>query len=313
MMPMAQTDGSYDVIILGGGPAGLTAAIYTARFRLKTLIIEGKRLGGRSWGPHMIENYPGFPEGITGTELIEKFVEQAKKFGTEIKKETVVALLPVGGSQMVQTRGGVYDAKAVVVATGIQRKQLSVPGEMDFNGRGVSYCAICDAPFFRGKTVAVVGAGEEAVEDALKLTDFADKIYAIPGSKGYKQGIEGLHELQNHEKIEIIEGADLESIGGASVVEHVALKGGGVRRLEVDGVFIILESVPTTDILASAGIQTDGGSCVLVDKNQATNVEGVFAAGDCVCGGMQVVTAAGEGGMAGLSALRYIKSMKRPN
>jgi thioredoxin reductase (NADPH) len=201
----------------------------------------------------------------------------------------------------------------VVVATGIQRKQLSVPGEMDFNGRGVSYCAICDAPFFRGKTVAVVGAGEEAVEDALKLTDFADKIYAIPGSKGYKQGIEGLHELQNHEKIEIIEGADLESIGGASVVEHVTLQGGGVNRLDVDGVFIILESVPTTDILANAGIQTDGGSCVLVDKNQATNVEGVFAAGDCVCGGMQVVTAAGEGGMAGLAALRYIKSMKRPN
>jgi thioredoxin reductase (NADPH) len=308
---MAQTDGSYDVIILGGGPAGLTAAIYTARFALRTLVIEGKRLGGRSWGPHLIENYPGFPEGITGTELIEKFVEQAKKFGTEFKKETVVTLFPVGESQMVQTRGGVYDAKAVVVATGIQRKQLSIPGETDFNGRGVSYCALCDAPFFKSKTVAVVGAGEEAVEDALRLTDFTDKIYAIPGSKGFKQGIEGLHELKNHEKIEIIEGADLESIGGSSVVEYITLQGGGVNRLDVDGVFIIMESIPTTDILATVGIKTDGGSCVLVDKNQATNVEGVFAAGDCVCGGMQVVTAAGEGGMAGLAALRYIKATKR--
>jgi thioredoxin reductase (NADPH) len=308
---MVQTDGSYDVIILGGGPAGLTAAIYTARFGLKTVIIEGKRIGGRSWGPHIIENYPGFPHGITGTELIDRFVEQTKKFGTEFKKETVVSLLPVGGSQMVQTRGGVYDAKAVVVATGIQRRQLSVPGEMDFSGRGVSYCAICDAPFFRGKTVAVVGAGEEAVEDTLTLTDFVDKVYAIPGSKGYDLENKVLHELQNHEKVEIIEGADLESIGGAAVVEHITLKGGGMSRLEVDGVFIIMESIPTTDVTANAGIETDGGNCILVDKNQATNVEGVFAAGDCVCGGMQVVTAAGEGGMAGLAALRYIKSMKR--
>jgi thioredoxin reductase (NADPH) len=182
---------------------------------------------------------------------------------------------------------------------------------MDFSGRGVSYCAICDAPFFRGKTVAVVGAGEEAVEDTITLTDFADKVYAIPGSKGYDPENKVLKELRNHDKIEIIEGVDLESIGGEAVVKQITLKGGGVNRLEVDGVFIIMESIPTTNVTANAGIKTDGGNCILVDKNQATNVEGVFAAGDCVCGGMQVVTAAGEGGMAGLAALRYIKSMKR--
>ena len=308
---MAQSDGSYDVIILGGGPAGLTAAIYTARFGLKTLIIEGKRLGGRSWGPHRIENYPGFPEGITGTELIERFVEQAKKFGTEFKEETVVGFFPAGGNHMVQTRGGFYDTKAVVIATGIQKKQLSIPGEMEYKGRGVSYCAICDAPFFKGKIVAVVGAGQEAVEDALTLTDFAEKVYALPGGKGYPEGIEELPQLHSHEKIVLIEGADPESIGGNALVEHITLKGGETARLDVDGVFIILETVPTTSILTDAGIGTDARSCILVDKNQATNVEGVFAAGDCVCGGMQVVTAAGEGGMAGLAALRYIKSMKR--
>lgn len=310
MIPMAQKEDSYDVIVLGGGPAGLTAAIYTARFGLRTLIVDGDRLGGKSWGPHRIENYPGFPEGITGTELMDQFIEQAKKFGTEFKKETVVGLLPMGGSQMVQTRGGFYEAKAVVLATGIQKKQLSIPGEMEYKGRGVSYCAICDAPFFRGKTVAVVGAGEEAVEDALKLTDFADKIYAIPGGEGYKDGIIELHELLDHEKVVLIEGADPESIGGNALVEHIALKGGEIDRLDVDGVFIILETVPTTSILTDAGIGTDARSCILVDKNQATNVDGVFAAGDCVCGGMQVVTAAGEGGMAGLAALRYIKSTK---
>lgn len=307
---MAQKEDSYDVIVLGGGPAGLTAAIYTARFGLRTLVVDGDRLGGKSWGPHRIENYPGFPEGITGTELMDKFIEQAKKFGTEFKKETVVGLLPMGGSQMVQTRGGFYEAKAVVVATGIQKKQLSIPGEMEYKGRGVSYCAICDAPFFRGKTVAVVGAGEEAVEDALKLTDFADKIYAIPGGEGYKDGIKELHELLDHERVVLIEGADPESIGGNALVEYVALKGGEIDRLEVDGVFIILETVPTTSILTDAGIGTDARSCILVDKNQATNVDGVFAAGDCVCGGMQVVTAVGAGGMAGLAALRYIKSTK---
>jgi thioredoxin reductase (NADPH) len=305
---MAQTQDSYDVIILGGGPAGLTAAIYTARFGLKTLIVDGDHLGGKSWGPHRIENYPGFPEGITGTELMDKFIEQAKKFGTEHRKETVVGLFPMGGSQMVQTRGGSYEAKAVVVATGIQKKQLSIPGEMEYKGRGVSYCAICDGPFFKGKTVAVIGAGEEAVEDALRLTDFASRIYAIPGSKGYKEGITDLKELLSHEKVMLIEGADPELIGGNSLVENLTLKGGDLSRLDVDGVFIILETVPTTNILTDAGIRTDARSCILIDQNQATNVQGVFAAGDCVCGGMQVVTAAGEGGKAGLAALKHIKS-----
>jgi thioredoxin reductase (NADPH) len=308
---MAQTQDSYDVIVLGGGPAGLTSAIYTARFGLKTLIVDGDRLGGKSRGPHRIENYPGFPEGITGTELMDKFIEQARKFGAESKKETVIGLLPMGDSKMVQTRRGFYEAKAVVVATGIQKKQLSIPGEMEFKGRGVSYCAICDGPFFKGKTVAVIGAGEEAVEDALMLTDLASKIYAIPGSQGYKEGIDGLQELLGHEKVVLIEGADPKSIEGTSLVEELVLKEGDVGRLDVDGVFIILEKVPTTNILTDAGIGTDARSCILVDKNQATNVEGVFAAGDCVCGGMQVVTAAGEGGMAGLAVLRYIKSAAR--
>ncbi len=309
MISMTETDGSYDVIILGGGPAGLTAAIYTARFGLKTLIIEGKKLGGKSWGPHMIENYPGFPEGISGTELVERFIEQAKKFGTEMRKETVVSLLPFGDTHMVQTRGGVYDAITIIIATGIQRKQLRIPGEMEFKGRGVSYCAICDAPFYKDKNVAVIGAGAEAVEDALKLTDFVDKIYAIPGNEGYRTGIKEIHELVDNNKIEVIENADIESIGGSTLVEYITLTGER-SRIDVDGVFIILESVPTMSILTDAGIETDGGSCILVDKNQSTNIQGIFAAGDCVCGGMQVVTAAGEGGKAGLAALKYIRSKR---
>ena len=302
---------TYDVIIMGGGPAGLTAGLYTARHGLETLILEGGQLGGKSWGPHRIENYPGFPEGITGTELMERFIAQTRRFGAEFKEETVVGLSVFGDQKLVQTRGGVYGAKAVVVATGIQKKQLSIPGEMEFKGRGVSYCAICDGPFFKDKTVAVVGSGREAVEDALKLADAAARVYAIPGRKGYSECMEGLHELTSHPKIHVIEGAELESIGGDMVVTHINLNIEPPGRLDVDGVFIILEHVATTDLMKEAGIDTDEGGCIIVDRYQKTSLDGVFAAGDCVCGGMQVVTAAGEGGKAGLSVLRYIRSLKK--
>ena len=310
MIPMAQKEDSYDVIVLGGGPAGLTAAIYIARFGLRTLIIDGDRLGGKSRGPHRIENYPGFPEGITGTELMDKFIEQAKKFGTEFKKETVVGLLPMGGLQMVQTRGGFYEAKAVVVATGIQRRRLSIPGEIEYKGRGGLILRHLRRPFLQGEDRrggwgGGGGRGGHPQADGLRRQGLRH-----PRGEGYNAGIKELHELLEHEKVVLIEGADPESIGGNALVEHIALKGGEIDSLEVDGVFIILETVPTTSIITDAGIGTDARNCILVDKNQATNVDGVFAAGDCVCGGMQMVTAAGEGGMAGLAALRYLKSTK---
>jgi thioredoxin reductase (NADPH) len=302
---------TYDVVIMGGGPAGLTAGLYTSRHGLKTLILEGKQLGGKSWGPHRVENYPGFPEGSTGTELMEKFIAQTRRFGAEIKEETVVGLSVFGDQKLVQTRGGVYGARAVVIATGIQKRQLSVPGEDEFKGRGVSYCAICDGPFFKDKDVAVVGSGREAVEDTLKLAEMASRVYAIPGSKGFNEDIEELHELMENPKIQVVEGADLDSIGGDMVVTNVNLNKDPPSRLDVDGVFIILEQVATTDLMKEAGVKTDEGGCIIVDKHQKTSLDGVYAAGDCVCGGMQVVTAAGEGGRAGLSVLRYVRSLKK--
>ncbi len=301
---------SFDVIILGGGPAGLTAGLYTARHGLETLILEGRQVGGRSWGSHRVENYPGFPDGISGTELMERFIAQTTRFGAEIREETVVGLSVFGDQKLVQTRGGVYQAKALVIATGIQKKQLSIPGEMEFKGRGVSYCAICDGPFFKDKAVAVVGSGREAVEDALKLVDVASIVYAIPGAKGYSEDVEELNELMNHPKIRIIEGAVLTSIGGEMVVTHVVLDHETIDRLDVDGVFVVSENVATTDLMREAGVETDEGGCILADRHQKTSLDGVFAAGDCVCGGMQVVIAAGEGGMAGLSVLRYVRSLK---
>jgi thioredoxin reductase (NADPH) len=302
---------AFDVVIMGGGPAGLTSGIYTARHGLRTLLLEGKQLGGRSWGPHRIENYPGFPGGITGTELMERFVAQAEDFGVELRQETIVGLSDMGETKMVLTRGGYYTAKAIIISTGIQRKTMSIPGEMELKGRGVSYCAICDGPFFSDKVVAVVGSGKEAVEDAIRLAETSRKVYTIPGSKGYNGEIEELKGLLGHERVEVIEGADLKAIGGEEFVTHIELDHESLSRLDVDGVFMILESVGTSDIVKEAGVETDEGGCIMVDKNQRTNVDGVFAAGDCVCGGMQIVTAAGDGGKAGLSALRYVRALKK--
>ena len=300
----------YEVIILGGGPAGLTAGIYTARQGLKTLLIEGRKLGGRALDAHRIDNFPGFPEGISGAELMERFIAQARRFGAEFRMEMVLGLSIMGDLKMVETRTGIYQAKAIVIATGIQRKQLRVPGEMEYKGRGISYCAICDGPLYAEKVVAVIGPGKEAVEEALRLADIARKVYAIPGVKGYSEELEDLEELAENEKIEVIGGVDVESIGGDTSVNHIKLKGSTPRILDVDGVFLILENIPTTDIIREAGILTNKSGCVIVDKDQQTNIDGIFAAGDCVCGGMQIVTAAGEGGRASLSALRYIKSMR---
>lgn len=304
------TEEVYDVIILGGGPAGLTAGIYTARQGLRTLLMEGGKLGGRAMGPHRIDNFPGFPEGISGAELMERFIKQARRFGVEFRREMVLGLNTVNDLKTVITRKSIYQAKAAVIATGIQRKQLMVPGELEYKGRGVSYCTICDGPLYADKVVAIIGPGKEAVEEALRLAEIAKKVYAIPGVKGYEGEFEELEALAEDERIEIIKGVDVESIGGDNYVTHIELKDLETRRLDVDGVFIILENVPTTNILREAGILTNESGCVLVDKDQQTNIEGVFAAGDCVCGGMQVVTASGEGGRAGMSVLRYVKSLK---
>jgi len=300
----------YDVIILGGGPAGLTAGIYTARQGLSTLLIEGKKLGGRAWGPHRVENFPGFPEGLTGTELMDRFIDQTKKFGVEFKQETIVGMSDMGDTKFVQTRGGFFPSRAVVVTTGIQRKSMNIPGELKFKGSGVAYCAICDGPFYKDQPVAVVGCGKDAVEDALRLAGTASKVYAIPGSGGFTEGIEELKELTEHTKIDVLDGVDIESIEGDQVVTHINMKEGPVKMLNVNGVFIILDHVGTSDILRDSGIETDDRGCIMVDKNQKTNIEGIFAAGDCVCDGMQIVTAAGDGGKVGLAAFRYVRGLK---
>ncbi len=301
----------WDVIVVGAGPAGLTAGIYTARHGHSTLILHGGKIGGRALEAYRIENYPGFPQGLTGPELMKLFEEQATRFGAEIRLETVIGLSDAGEYKIVSTRSGYHQGKALVLATGIQRKQLSVPGEMEFKGRGVSYCAICDGPFFRDKVVAVVGGGHEAITDALHLTETAHKVYSIPGKKGYSENCPELAVLRSNPKVEVIEGSDITEITGGDFVTGAKLAGAGVDKIDVDGVFILLEHVPTSNILVEAGIDADEGGCIIVDKSQQTNIPGVFAAGDCSCMGWQVVTAAGDGAKAALTAMKYLN--RRPS
>jgi thioredoxin reductase (NADPH) len=297
----------WDVIIVGAGPAGLTAGIYTARQGHSTLLLYSGKVGGRALDAHRIENYPGFPHGLTGAELMNLFIEQAKRFGVEFRPETVIGFTDAGEYKIVSTRGGYHQGKTVIIAAGVQRKQLSVPGEMEFKGRGVSYCAICDGPFFRDKVVTVVGSGPEALQDALHLTNTATKVIAIPGKKGFSENYPELATLRTNPKVEFIEGQDIAEIRGDEFVTGVTLTPGGVDKVATDGVFILLEHISTSNILVEAGIDADEGGCIIVDRNQQTNLPGFYAAGDCCCIGWQVVTAAGEGAKAALSAMKYVK------
>jgi thioredoxin reductase (NADPH) len=277
----------YDIIIVGAGPAGLTAGLYTSRHNNRTLILEGKKVGGKTQEAHWIENYPGFPEGISGPNLMELMEQQTIKFGAEIKQETVIGISDLGDLKMLSTRsGGFYQGKCLIIATGVGRKSLSVQGENDFKGRGVSYCGVCDGPFFREKVVAVIGSGIEAVHDIEILRETSAKVYGIPNKKGYSEKYRELEYLSKEPNVEFI-----------------------YSIIKLDGVFIILDHVSTAGILSEAGVNTDEGGCIISDREQRTSIPGIFAAGDCCCKGFQIVTATGMGAIAALSAMKYIKQL----
>ena len=299
-----------DTLIIGAGPAGLTAAIYAAWLGLKTVVLETGIAGGRAWLAPNIENFPGFPDGIKGSELSDKMTQQATRFHAEFKiDEEVVGLDLKGETKKVVSRKQTYEAPTVIIATGTQRRKLRVPGETDFLGRGVSYCAVCDGPFFRNKVVVIVGNGEEAAIDALSLANITSKITLVTHEK--EIDIEGtlLSRIQNRPNIEIVKGQVTEIIGEQVVKEVKILEFDAKQPTEkaVHGVFVSLGGVPMTAIVKSAGIALDRTGCLTVDRQQRTNVEGVFAAGDCTCGGMQIVTAAGEGAMAAMRASAFIR------
>lgn len=305
----------YDVIVVGGGPAGLTVGIYAARIGLKTLILESKILGGRAFEARMIENFPGFPEGISGGELVERMVRQTEKFGAEIvSSEEVVSLDLNDGNKVVITRTAKYQGRALIFATGAQRRKLLVPGEEEFLGRGVSHCAVCDGPLFRGKVVAVIGSGDEAAEDALLLADFVNEVLMITSEEELEIAENLRQRLEKKDNVKFLLNTKVEAIEGDIIVKAVKVvdvKSKKEQKIPVDGVFVALERIPMTQLMRKAGIEVDEGGCVKVDRRQRTNIEGVFAAGDCTCGGMQVATAVGEGARAAMEAAAYVKKNRK--
>jgi thioredoxin reductase (NADPH) len=299
----------YDVIIIGAGPAGGTAAIYAARARLKTLVIDKAKLGGSLSLAPWIANFPGISKPVPGAELARIIKQQALDFGAEYLQAPVLGVDFSGEPKQVFTTEGVRAGKTGIVATGALGRGARVPGEDDFIGRGVSYCATCDGPFYHGKVVAVLGNTEEAFDDALLLTKFAERVYlVVPGPKAAVED-EVRRAIEAEPKIELLMDHRLTEIRGDQAVREVALAGGGgeAHTLAVDGVFIYLAgNKPVTDFLQGALDVTDNG-CIRADHTMATSIPGVFAAGDVRCTDFrQAVISAADGAIAAMSADRYV-------
>ncbi len=301
---------TYDLVIIGGGPAGLTAYLYAARARLNTVLLEKLSPGGQVLTSDWVENYPGFPEGIAGWELMEKFVAQVERLGFNKQNAEVTGLSLDGPWKLVHlTDGNTLKTKAVIIASGASHRQLGVPGEKELVGKGVSYCATCDGPFFRDQVVAVVGGGNTAVQEAIFLTKFAQKVYVIHRRDELRAQKILQERAFANEKISFIWNTVVQEILGKDKVEGLRLKNrvtGEESTLTVDGVFIFVGLVPQTAFLEGF-LELDERGFVVTDAEMRTKVPGVFAVGDVrakAC--RQIVTAAGDGATAAFMVEHYV-------
>jgi thioredoxin reductase (NADPH) len=299
---------NWDLIIIGAGPAGLAAGIYAGRSGLKTLILEEKMSGGEAAVAPWIENYPGF-ESISGPELAEKMVAHCKKFGAQINElEKVISVDLRGERKLVKTTKGEYSASAVIITSGRRHRMLNVPGEQEFLGRGVSYCALCDGAFFKGKNVAVVGGGNSAAMTARYLSSTAGTVKLVHRREALRADAASVEALRE-QSVELLLNFEIKEIRGDTVVRSVVLENkstGEVKELQFDGVFIQVGEEPNTQFLKEAGIAMDEGGYVIVDSRQRTNIKGVFAAGDVTDSTVKQIGAAiGHAIVAATEAFRY--------
>lgn len=303
-----------DVLIVGGGPAGLTAGIYTGRAQLKTLIVEKGLPGGQIAQTDEVENYPGFPEVITGGELSQRMVQQAEKFGAKIIMDEVTELKKTAEGFKVKTFGQSYIAKAVIIATGANPRQLGVPGEDRFYGRGVSTCATCDGFFYRGKEVVVVGGGDAAVEEGMFLTKFANKVTVIHRRDSLRANKSAQERAFAHPKMQWIWDSVVAEVMGDEVVTGVKvqnLKTGEESTLATDGVFIFIGHVPNTGYLQGV-VELNASGYVAVKDEIYTNVPGLFAAGDVADEVYrQLSTSVGAGTRAAMAAERWLAGQEQ--
>lgn len=301
----------YDVIIIGSGPAGLTAAIYTTRADLKTLIIGGVKWGGQLQLTTLVENYPGFPEGIDGPVLMENMRKQAERFGAEILyQEFTKGDFSKSPFKVTTGEGKTYEGRAVIIATGADTKWLSVPGEEKLIGRGVSSCAPCDAPFFRNKNVIVVGGGDSAMEEALVLTKFASSITLVHRRDAFRASDIMQDRVKKNPKVKILFNTEVKEILGENNVTGVRLLNNKTKKeeeLKTDGVFVAIGHIPNSQKFQ--GIDIDGAGFIKVHNHYKTNIDGVFVAGDVHDSEYkQAVTAAGFGSAAALEAERWLEN-----
>jgi len=298
------------MVILGSGPAGLSAALYAARANLEPIVLTGMELGGQVSLTNTIENYPGFPEGVGGQELVDLFQKQAEKFGAHIEYDTATEVDLSERPFWIKTYNAEYRAETLVIATGAQATHLDVPGETELTGRGVSYCATCDGWFFKDKDVVVVGGGDSALEESLFLTRYAKSITLIHRRDSLRAGVILQQRALNHPKLKFIWDSVITEIVGEEAVRQVKimnLKTKEMNELATDGVFIFIGHIPSTQIFAGS-LELDEHGYIKTDHRRTTNVPGVYVAGEAGDPDFrQVVTSAGMGAAAAMQAIRFLE------
>ena len=303
----------YDLIIIGAGPAGLTAALYAARSRLKTLLLEKMAVGGRILMSELIENYPGFPEGISTQELMKRMEDQIRAFDVEVQLEAVQEINCVTKT-ILTNAGSRYQAKAIIIATGAVPRKLNIPGEERLTGRGVSYCATCDASFFKGKNVCVAGGGNAVAEEALYLTRFAKTVTVIHRRDLLRASPILQERLKENPQIQFCLSSIVAEINGAVKVESVTVKdvATGLKKIiACDGIFVYIGYDPDTGFLKDT-LQLEEAGFIVSDEAMVTSCEGIFACGDCRKKSLyQVITACADGAVAADSAYKYIASKEK--
>ena len=299
----------YDIIIIGGGPAGLTAALYACRANKKVLVIEKDSFGGQITQSPKVENIPGFTE-VTGNEFAEKLVEQVLAQEADVECAEVLEIVD-GEYKRVVTDSGEYTAKAVIIATGAKHRLLGLENEENLIGEGISFCAVCDGAFYEGKTVAVIGGGNSALQEAILLSDLAKKVYVIQ-NLDFFTGEEKLVEvLKSKENVEIILGTVVEKLIGETELKGIELNSNGeISRLDIDGMFVAIGLVPQNDVFKSI-VELDERGYIVSGENCLTSTDGIFVAGDCRTKSIrQVITAAGDGAISALAACDYADKIK---
>lgn len=302
---------NWDLVIIGAGAAGLAAGIYGARNGLKTLIIEERVAGGMTAYAPRIENYPGF-KSVSGAELAQMMVFHCKASGAEIREfEKAIDLDLKSGRKLVKTDKATYEANAVIIASGTCRREIGVPGEREFRGKGVSYCGVCDGPLFKGKRVLVAGGGNAAVATALYMADIASEVKIAHRRDAFRAEEALVKALKKKSNVEVLWNTEVKEIMGEESVNRVLLfdsRTGLIKELPIDGIFIQVGETPNSQLAKDAGVNVDDQGYIVVDVRQRTNIPGVFAAGDVTNHPVkQVGTAVGQGIIAALEAYGYIK------